>query len=121
MHPERFGRYTLSSEIVNGRGFYVSDFDQGAYGIWWAGSDSSWRIGPISKTGERYGLRAYIDEQCVDNVHSWESFGSTLKIKCVDDDDDVGSGDYYDDEYYGYTNDYTNYINPKHDGRINRP
>ena len=25
MRPERFGRYTLSSETVNGRGFYESD------------------------------------------------------------------------------------------------
>ena len=91
MRPERFGRYTLSSETVNGRGFYVSDLDQGAYGIWWTGSDGSWRIGPISYKGQIYGLRAYIDEQCVEDIHPWEylpsrgwtSFGSRLSTNCV--------------------------------------
>ena len=94
MHPERFGRYMLSSETVNGRGFYESDFDQGPnnYGIWWTGSEGSWRIGPISYKGQVYGLRAYIDEKCVENVHPWNympsssgwtSFGSTLSTNCV--------------------------------------
>ena len=91
MRPERFGRYTKSSEPVNGRAFYVSDFDQGAYGIWWAGSDPSWRIGPISQKGIGYGLRAYIDEKCVENIHPWNyypssgwtSFGSKLSSNCV--------------------------------------
>jgi hypothetical protein len=91
MHPERFGRYTLSSETVNGRGFYVSDFDQGAYGIWWTGSDGSWRIGPISYKDQIYGLSAYIDEQCVEDIHPWNylpssgwtSFGSRLSTNCA--------------------------------------
>ena len=97
MRFERFGRYTLSSEIVNGRGFYESDFDQGPnnYGIWWTGSEGSWRIGPISYKGRYIGLRAYINEKCVENVHTWNylstpkwtpkwtSFGSTLSTNCV--------------------------------------
>ena len=91
MRPARFGRYTISPQTVNGRGFYVSDFDQGAYGIWWAGSDPSWRIASISYKGQAYGLRAYIDEQCVEYVHPWDyypsngwtSYGSTLKPNCV--------------------------------------
>ena len=92
MRSERFGRYTLSSETVNGRGFYVSDFAHGDYGIWWTGdSDGSWRIGPISYKGQIYGLRAYIDEKCVENINpwnylsssGWKSFGSTLSTNCV--------------------------------------
>ena len=97
MRFERFGRYTLSSEIVNGRAFYESDFDQGPnnYGIWWTGSEGSWRIGPISFKGRVVGLRAYIDVKCVENVNTWNyppwnylssgwtSFGSTLSTNCV--------------------------------------
>ena len=93
MRPERFGRYTLSSETVNGRGFYESDFDQGpnGYGIWWTGFGGSWRIGPIAYKGRVYGLSAKIDEKCVENVHPWNylprsgwtSFGSTLSTNCV--------------------------------------
>ena len=99
MRPERFGRYTLSSETVNGRGFYESDFDQpNGYGIWWTGSDGSWRIGPISYKGQVYGLRAYIDEKCVENVHPWNylpssgwtSFGSKLSTNCVNSNTNSG-------------------------------
>ena len=92
---------TLYSETVNGRGFYESDFDQGpnGYGIWWTGSDGSWRIGPISYKGQVYGLRAYIDEKCVENVHPWNylpssgwtSFGSTLSTNCVNTTANSGS------------------------------
>ena len=90
---ERFGKYTLTSEIVNGRGYYVSDFDEGAYGIWWSGDkDGSWRIAPVSKKGQSWGLRAHIDEQCVESVYPWEyypsggpwtSFGSMLTVNCI--------------------------------------
>ena len=100
MRPERFGRYTLSSETVNGRRFYESDFDEGpsGYGIWWTGSDGSWRIGPVSYKGQVYGLSAYVNEKCVENVHPWNylpssgwtSFGSTLSTNCVNTIADSG-------------------------------
>ena len=100
---ERFGKYTLTSEIVNGRGYYVSDFNEGAYGIWWTGdADGSWRIAPVSKKGQIWGLRAYIDEKCVENVHPWNylpssgwtSFGSKLSTNCVNTNANSGCKSY---------------------------
>ena len=87
----RFGKYVLSSEILNNRPVYVKNGGQVQAAIWW--SCNSWRIGPISKKGKCYGIRSYTDEFCVGNVggydwqymnskKAWVDAGEGLMVEC---------------------------------------
>ena len=90
---EVYGTYTKLSESVNGRSHYQSDFDNGAYGIWWCGA--FWMISETSNLGTCYGgvgTIADINEKCVHNVgwdweyadgDAWTLAGEGLGVKCT--------------------------------------
>ena len=92
-YSEVYGTYTKLSDLVNGFSHYQSDFDNGAYGIWWCGE--FWMFDETSSLGTCVGLVgtiADIDEKCVHNVgwdweyadgDEWILAGEGFGIKCT--------------------------------------
>ena len=67
-----YGNYTLS-HMINGRTYYISDFDGGKYGIWWCAKFKKWYIGPSSDEGQCIGnVTSREVGQCVHNIKNWE-------------------------------------------------
>ena len=71
-----YGIYTKMSGSVNGRSHYQSDFDNGAFGIWWCSSLSTnaWMISESSYHGQCTGYAAAAEDvKCPENV-GWNWF-----------------------------------------------
>ena len=87
-----FGLYTTSSEKVNGRYFYQSNFENGKYGIWLCGSEREWYISDNYYKGQCFGnARSQSTNFCLEEIgwnflyfdNSWKNAKEGLGIRCI--------------------------------------
>ena len=88
-----YGNYTMSPSLINGRTYYISDFNNGKYGIWWCIEKNQWVIGTTFVKGTCVGF-IYTNEMnvCINNIgykwlyldsEKWFMAGDSLKILCL--------------------------------------
>ena len=86
-----FGNYSVKG-LINGRTYYTSDFDEGAYGIWWCSKWKRWYVYLSSKKGQCIGLsRSKEVDQCVHDIENWQYYdtgkffkaGEGISLSCL--------------------------------------
>ena len=113
-HSKIFGYYTVSSETVNDRYFYQSNFENGKYGIWWCGR--VWSIAEVHLRGQCIGNAGSLSSNfCLEEIGwNWEyAYGyASLKkakeglgIRCIcSNSDSRGNFIYTDQSQLNHTN-----------------